>query len=262
MYEPSNDDEQSALANFFESRVLDTLSSDERTFLDAGALLPWTMPALLAAIIELPEADCACILQNIVRRFIFLMPYDAGDGDADRVTYQLHPLVRDFLREAAALSPEVRDDIRRRATAWLLEHDNIDTALTLLGTTQVASVTDLLARIPIPLITEIESLLDDPLSLSAGDLSAFCGWAITDPQNPDAYVHSIQRAADIFEHIGFHHCAIEMIISLAFIKRRTSAAVEVHGGAEVVARFRIRGLQVRLLCPRRAVADKYLSSCP
>ncbi len=305
-----------SLMRFFEDKILNAFSAQEQQILQITALLPWATPALLAAVIERPEADCAHILQNIVRRFGFLMPYDAGDGDTDRVTYRLHPLLRDFLREAAALSPEARDDIRRRAASCLLEHDEIDAALTLLDATQIASVADLLAsrmraallrydinalqrwfrsvpaslldqhaplavlaawtahfgissefddaferaahvveraraaslRIEIsvlhglqqmrggatsvlmPLISEIESLLDDPISPSAGYLNAFHGWAMTDPQNPDAYIHSIQRAADIFERIGFHYGAIEMITSLAFIKRRTgNAAGAVHG---------------------------------
>lgn len=77
-----------------------------------------------------------------------------------------------------------------------------------------------------PLIARIEPLVSNEPSLASGYLSAFRGWAVSEPHNTDAWIHAVQRAADVFDAIGFRYGAIEATVSLGFLKRRTGNA---HG---------------------------------
>jgi LuxR family maltose regulon positive regulatory protein len=77
----------------------------------------------------------------------------------------------------------------------------------------------------IPLIAQLAPLAENSMGLAAGYLSAFRGWASADTGSVDAHVRAIQHAADIFERIGFHYGALEMTVSVGFVKRRIGNAL-------------------------------------
>jgi ATP/maltotriose-dependent transcriptional regulator MalT len=89
----------------------------------------------------------------------------------------------------------------------------------------------------IPLIAQLEPLVENSTGLAAGYLSAFRGWASADLGSIDAYVRAIQHAADIFERIGFQYGALEMTVSVGFVKRRignTLGAIHSLRSAETI----------------------------
>jgi LuxR family maltose regulon positive regulatory protein len=151
MHEPSNDDERSALAHFFESRVLDTLSSDERAFLDAGALLPWMSSNLMAAVTLRSRDECEAMLHTLIRRNLFFVPYQGSKSQrGEEVRHYLHALFQDFLQLRLTRNGDTEwiHGARMRAADWYIARQHVEAALSLLqDAVEIRSRADRIAQV-------------------------------------------------------------------------------------------------------------------
>ena len=84
------------------------------------------------------------LLQQALRANLFLSAYESESG----LRYRIHPLLREMLTKIDADAQKVAA-IRRRAAAWLADHNGVDQALTLLLPAHPDDAAELLARGPL-----------------------------------------------------------------------------------------------------------------
>lgn len=115
-----------AIRHFIESSILDSMPQHLREFTLAAAPLPWMSADLMAAVTGTSPANCADALARLINVNCCVTEFTAPSGE---LRFRFHPLVQEVLQQIA--TDRVAE--RRRAAAWFLTQNDVDTALRLLS---------------------------------------------------------------------------------------------------------------------------------
>lgn len=115
----------------FEREIIQRLAPELQRFLAPAAALPYLEPDLCSAALQQPADVCAQLLRRSAAETGFFIRFRPANGAS---IFRIHPILKAALMRRFRLvtSTTEQRELRRRATLWLAQHDQVDAALAML----------------------------------------------------------------------------------------------------------------------------------
>jgi LuxR family maltose regulon positive regulatory protein len=274
---PDAADAQSALVDaadrwteLLEREMFAQLAPELLQFLVGAALLPYLDADLCAAVFDRTPTECAALLRRSADATSFLTRYPVGH---DSAVYRIHPILKSaLLQHLQTVLPAAEiQRMRRTATAWLAQHEQVDAALSLLlpnsaeesiDTADAEFAADLLERACRPALLRADltavkrwiSRLPESLVRRRPRLALEAAWAALHSLDPQLRTRLVQLQESITHASERGSHTAEEILSEAATLQALCAAFE--GSFAQLE----RALQVAARIPAApgSIADAYL----
>lgn len=124
-------DAEDRWTEYLERELIQRLAPDLQKFLVSSSVLPYLERNLCAEALQIPMESCAQLLRRSTTETGFLARFQPSTGSS---IYRIHPVLKEVLsrRMHQTMPIAEQNELRRRATTWLAQHEQVDAALAML----------------------------------------------------------------------------------------------------------------------------------